>query len=81
MLTPEQTSAALAEGWRVVDVYDQDRKRWFVQIAKSRSIFKDDLAAGAFVVSRARAGSKLHQQVLSQVLASHAAPTFKRKRS
>lgn len=67
---PSLIDRAKAEGWKLVTTIDNGTTHPYLMVCSHGGPFPNDLAAGAFVVSRAREGSALHRHALQLVAAS-----------
>lgn len=67
---------ASAEGWALVTMFENGSTKPLWDI---KGLTMKDVDARSFVVSKAKALSRLHQQALQAVLMSRAAPPPKRK--
>ena len=70
--TPQQAEQAQAEGWRLADTIDNGTSHVYLTFARAASGtgFKNDHAAGLYVVRRARENSSFHQAALRAVMQS-----------
>ncbi len=77
--TEQQAQQAKTEGWRLADTIDNGTSQVYLMFATTSGNFKDDIAAGLYVVRRARENSSFHQAALRAVMQSRMNTKGRRK--